>query len=137
MIRVYGDAGNVIQTHEHKGDFKEWGRASETISWRGPLPTNFQATRPVPHRQSKTHDKCGLHVILAIAALRTGPRRGGVAGTKAATGWKRLCFALEFVASNFPQRRRGGIGRRAGLKIQKSPILSGYFSLNADRVFHR
>src|SRR6266542_5688078 len=22
--RVYGDAGNVIETHEHKGDFKEW-----------------------------------------------------------------------------------------------------------------
>ena len=24
VIRVYDDAGNVIQTHEHKGDFKEW-----------------------------------------------------------------------------------------------------------------
>jgi hypothetical protein len=24
VIRVYGDAGNVIETHEHKGDFKEW-----------------------------------------------------------------------------------------------------------------
>ena len=23
MIRVYDEAGNVIQTHEHKGDFKE------------------------------------------------------------------------------------------------------------------
>ena len=23
VIRVYDDAGNVIQTHEHKGDFKE------------------------------------------------------------------------------------------------------------------
>ncbi len=23
VIRVY-DAGNVIETHEHKGDFKEW-----------------------------------------------------------------------------------------------------------------
>jgi hypothetical protein len=23
MIRVYGEAGNVIETHEHKGDFKE------------------------------------------------------------------------------------------------------------------
>jgi hypothetical protein len=26
-------------------------------------------------------------------------------------------------------------GRRAGLKIQKLPILFGYFSLNANRVF--
>jgi hypothetical protein len=24
IIRVYDDAGNVIETHEHKGDFKEW-----------------------------------------------------------------------------------------------------------------
>jgi len=24
VIRVYDAAGNVIATHEHKGDFKEW-----------------------------------------------------------------------------------------------------------------
>jgi hypothetical protein len=24
VIHVYDDAGNVIETHEHKGDFKEW-----------------------------------------------------------------------------------------------------------------
>ena len=24
VIRVYGDAGNVIETHEHAGDFKAW-----------------------------------------------------------------------------------------------------------------
>jgi len=24
VIRVYGEAGNVIETHEHKGDFKMW-----------------------------------------------------------------------------------------------------------------
>jgi len=24
VIRVYDDAGNVIETHVHKGDFKEW-----------------------------------------------------------------------------------------------------------------
>jgi hypothetical protein len=24
VIRVYDEAGNVIQTHEHAGDFKEW-----------------------------------------------------------------------------------------------------------------
>jgi hypothetical protein len=24
VIRVYDDAGNVIKTHEHKGDFKGW-----------------------------------------------------------------------------------------------------------------
>ena len=24
VIRVYDPAGNLIETHEHKGDFKEW-----------------------------------------------------------------------------------------------------------------
>jgi len=24
VIRVYDDAGNVIETHKHVGDFKEW-----------------------------------------------------------------------------------------------------------------
>jgi hypothetical protein len=24
VIRVYDDLGNVIETHEHKDDFKEW-----------------------------------------------------------------------------------------------------------------
>ena len=26
VIRVYDAAGNVIETHEHAGDFKEWWR---------------------------------------------------------------------------------------------------------------
>jgi hypothetical protein len=24
VIRVYDEVGNVIETHKHKGDFKEW-----------------------------------------------------------------------------------------------------------------
>ncbi len=24
VIRVYDEAGNVIEAHEHKGEFKEW-----------------------------------------------------------------------------------------------------------------
>jgi hypothetical protein len=24
VIRVYDESGNVIETHEHAGDFKEW-----------------------------------------------------------------------------------------------------------------
>jgi hypothetical protein len=24
VIRVYDETGNVIETHEHKGNFKEW-----------------------------------------------------------------------------------------------------------------
>ena len=32
LIRVYDDAGNVIETHEHKGDFKEWVRVRQNKS---------------------------------------------------------------------------------------------------------
>jgi hypothetical protein len=32
VIRVYDDAGNVIETHEHKGDLKEWGRVAISLS---------------------------------------------------------------------------------------------------------
>jgi hypothetical protein len=33
VIRVYDAAGNVIETHEHKGDFKEpWASPLETKS---------------------------------------------------------------------------------------------------------
>ena len=31
VIRVYDDAGNVIETHEHKGDFKEWFDSLATL----------------------------------------------------------------------------------------------------------
>jgi hypothetical protein len=24
VVRVYDDGGNVIEAHEHKGDFKQW-----------------------------------------------------------------------------------------------------------------
>jgi hypothetical protein len=24
LIRIYDEAGNAIETHEHAGDFKEW-----------------------------------------------------------------------------------------------------------------
>jgi hypothetical protein len=37
VIRVYDDAGNMVETHEHTGDFKEWraimfGTSSKTKS---------------------------------------------------------------------------------------------------------
>jgi hypothetical protein len=30
VIRIYDDAGNVIETHEHKGDFGEFEDAKTT-----------------------------------------------------------------------------------------------------------
>jgi hypothetical protein len=42
VIRVYDEAGNVIETHEHKGDFKEWRRFS---SRRSPAHRNFAESR--------------------------------------------------------------------------------------------
>src|SRR4029077_12388889 len=31
VICVYDESGNVIETHEHKGDFKEWGEAQSKL----------------------------------------------------------------------------------------------------------
>jgi hypothetical protein len=28
VMRVYDEAGNVIETHEHEGEFREWGTFS-------------------------------------------------------------------------------------------------------------
>jgi hypothetical protein len=35
VIRVYDATGNVIETREHKGDFKEWWRVLVAV------PTDF------------------------------------------------------------------------------------------------
>ena len=34
LIRVYVEAGNVIETHEHAGDFKDWS-AIKTLAITG------------------------------------------------------------------------------------------------------
>ena len=34
MIRVYNEAGNVIEGHEHAGDFKEWQRDQNVCDYR-------------------------------------------------------------------------------------------------------
>ena len=31
VIRVYDAAGNVIETHEHEGDFKEWSSSTALL----------------------------------------------------------------------------------------------------------
>jgi hypothetical protein len=32
LIRVYDEAGNVIETHEHTGEFREWWRGVQPVS---------------------------------------------------------------------------------------------------------
>jgi hypothetical protein len=49
VIRVYDDAGNVIETHEHMGEFKE---CSEPLSTAGVLGD----PRPVPPNVTYTRD---------------------------------------------------------------------------------
>ena len=33
MIRVYDEAGNVVEAHEHKGEFKERSWATSAFTW--------------------------------------------------------------------------------------------------------
>src|SRR5207249_8340671 len=41
VIRVYDEAGNVLETHDHAGDFKEW-RAFTRITSHFQLRANIQ-----------------------------------------------------------------------------------------------
>jgi hypothetical protein len=41
VIRVYDEAGNVTETHEHKGEFKEWRMGS---GWRSSRGTRAEIT---------------------------------------------------------------------------------------------
>jgi len=41
VIRVYDDAGDVIETHEHAGEFKEWWVRSVVIAYNTLLIVHF------------------------------------------------------------------------------------------------
>jgi hypothetical protein len=65
VIRVYDEAGNVIETHEHKGDFKEW--------WTS--PSNFRRSNweEGPSKMPVPRGKCEDR--MAAFALGCFPRR--------------------------------------------------------------
>jgi hypothetical protein len=48
VIRVYDDAGNVIETHEHTGDFKEWRFLLALC--------RASALKTMPERSTRGHD---------------------------------------------------------------------------------
>jgi len=52
MIRVYDEAGNVIQTHEHRRDFKEVGRSKKR-------PKTSQDTYALKTERSATQADAG------------------------------------------------------------------------------
>jgi hypothetical protein len=39
VIRVYDEGGNVIETHEHAGEFKEWQRDQNVCDYRVRRPS--------------------------------------------------------------------------------------------------
>ena len=57
MIRVYDEAGNVIETHKHAGDFKECVVVrcnKQTIFGGHPNADPFAPRRPMPVRRLPT-----------------------------------------------------------------------------------
>jgi hypothetical protein len=44
VIRVYDESGNVIQAHEHKGEFREWVKSSQKR-----LETGREKNCLIPH----------------------------------------------------------------------------------------
>jgi hypothetical protein len=83
MIRIYDDAGNVIETHEHTGDFlwrscspsfhESWGRclrlAMKWRPWRTKSPALPQATDEAARLTLNTHRSA---LCLPISCVRVG-----------------------------------------------------------------
>jgi hypothetical protein len=53
VIRVYDQAGNVIETQEHKGDFKEWWVLGSFTDCRSRRSGDAFVTRSVPFTFSR------------------------------------------------------------------------------------
>jgi hypothetical protein len=41
VVRVFDEAGDVIETHEHKSDFKEWYRSAVLLTVQNRLGRGF------------------------------------------------------------------------------------------------
>jgi hypothetical protein len=66
VIRVYDDAGNVIDTHEHTGDFKEWQslfRLAPRNGWRDNSPRHAMTSTAI--------DPGGKRIIQILSAFIT------------------------------------------------------------------
>ena len=81
MIRVYDAAGNVIETHEHKGDFKEFRSYSnrETVRVRlyylegmGSLSVEEILAREVPSKTKKRRRERQVKKLFLVAFVVTG-----------------------------------------------------------------
>jgi hypothetical protein len=51
VIRVYDETGNVIETHEHKGELKEWRPDSGSIAPLKVRPGSNQPEESAPRRR--------------------------------------------------------------------------------------
>jgi hypothetical protein len=74
VIRVYDEAGNVIETHEHKGDFKEWWLLVTGSAWLL-LPHAEDGYWPYPffpkRRPLLGENWCGRTNLLSVSRLQT------------------------------------------------------------------
>jgi len=60
VIRVYDAAGNVIETHEHKGDFKEWWCSTALLTVQHRLRCSFAQFKLCVHFLQVRSQFCDL-----------------------------------------------------------------------------
>src|SRR6516225_6087720 len=65
VIRVYDDAGNVIEMHEHAGDFKEWPRGPSRLLLFAELLETRIVPKRVPHRIETQQGWCNRSIVIA------------------------------------------------------------------------
>ena len=110
-MRVYDEAGNVIETHEHKGDFKEW-----CGSLRLPEPWLSLSGSPMRSR-IQGHLLCAA--VAFLAACQSPPANQGTQ-PRAITAQSGTPSRHE-VDSLGPFQREPGVGLRGGSFFGRGP----------------
>ena len=141
VIRVYNAAGNVIETHEHKGDLKEWWDRPVVISWAtcGCRAKSWRGSRPgcgslpnfdqCPRRTISDIEACSptlLHrsacyseqlAVVCSAGVRRADNRPEV---PVPLLYERLKDTVTAVVAYGPAIRRGGACHRTEVVILHS-----------------
>jgi len=63
LIRVYDDAGNVIETHEHTGEFKGWRATSNQFVRNEMNPPNDDKLQVIASLLSEAEEAQAVFVI--------------------------------------------------------------------------
>src|SRR4029450_13669678 len=77
VIRVYDEAGNVIETNEHAGDFKEWGCLAFGAPGAHPVLASYNLCPVRPVWATTGNQGCHSYSPVAHGPRNTRPEKAG------------------------------------------------------------